>query len=195
MNSLSAQATGSIAESAKRVSERGVLPGDRIAVVVLREPELTDTVMVNERGEAAFAKLGVIQVSNLTITRIQDTLRAEYSRFLRNPAISVEVLRRVSVTGQVHSPSVYMIDVTTTLRQLIARAGGVAPEGAKRDVSIVRDGQRIKVPNWESDQSEAGDLRSGDQVVVGRKSWLQLNALPAASTLVLAASFLYSVTK
>ena len=187
--------TGGIAESARRTANLYVMPGDRIAVVVLREPELTDTVMVNERGEAAFAKLGVMRVADFTIARLQDTLRIEYARFLRNPAISIEVLRRVSVTGEVHVPSVYLVDVTTTVRDLIARAGGVAPDGAKSKVVVVRDGQRIKVPDWESDLSNAMDLRSGDQVVVGRKNWWALNVLPAVSTGVLVVSVLFTVLR
>jgi protein involved in polysaccharide export with SLBB domain len=157
-------------------------PGDRIAVIVARELELTDTVMVNESGEAAFAKLGLMRVDTMSIKQLQEMLREQYSRYLRNPAIEITVLRRIAVQGEVRSPNVYLVDVTTPVRDLIARANGLTDAANRKKIYIIRDGQRIKVENWESDVSAAAELRSGDQVLVGRKNWLVLNALPVAST-------------
>ena len=93
------------------------------------------------------------------------------------------MLRRVSVNGGVAKPNVYYVDVTTTVRDLIARAGGLTEVGNANDVVVIRDGQRIPVRDWQRDRSEASDLRSGDQVVVGRKNWLSMNALPALSVM------------
>jgi protein involved in polysaccharide export with SLBB domain len=137
--SAQTQAATSVAEPARRAATLRVQPGDRIALIVLRERELTDTVMVNERGEAAFAKLGMLRVDSLTMTQLQDTLRTLYGQFLRNPAIEISVLRRVAVNGEVRYPNVYMVDVSTTLRDVIAKAGGVTDNGNKKKVDIVRD--------------------------------------------------------
>ena len=90
---------------------------------------------------------------------------------------------RVSVNGAVARPNVYYVDLTTTVRDLIARAGGVTEVANANDVIVIRDGERIRVRDWQRDQSQTSDLRSGDQVVVGRKSWLSMNLLPALSVM------------
>jgi protein involved in polysaccharide export with SLBB domain len=178
-----------------RASASRLEPGDRIVVHVLREPLLSDTVMVSEKSEAAFAKLGVINVGAFSIGQLQDTLRAEYSKYLRNPAIEIVVLRRVAVNGEVKNPDVYLIDVSTTLRDVIARAGGITETGDRKKVDVVRGSNRVRIKGWEADQGSAGDLRSGDQVIVGRKSWWVLNALPAVSTTVVIASLLLTISR
>jgi len=181
--------------AALRAADARIAPGDRIVMHVVGEPLLTDTMMVNERGEAAFAKLGVMNVSALSIARLQDTLRAEYARYLRNPALELIVLRRIAVNGEVKNPDVYLVDVSTTLRDVIAKAGGLTEQANASKVEIVRDGARTRVPGWQRDRGVTSDLRSGDQVIVGRKNWLLINLLPATSTAVIIASLLISLNR
>jgi len=59
----------------------------------------------------------------------------------------------------------------------------VTEVGNANNVVVIRDGQRIPVRDWESDRSASSDLRSGDQVVVGRKSWISMNLLPTLSVM------------
>jgi polysaccharide export outer membrane protein len=178
-----------------RVAASRPQPGDRIAIHVIGEPNLSDTMMINERGDAPFARLGVIHVTDLSISALEDTLRARYSKFLRTPAIELAVLRRISVEGEVYRPNVYFIDVATTLRELITRAGGMT-EAANRDkVFILRNGVRTHIPNWQSDESVTSDLQSGDQVIVGRKSWLALNLIGAISAGVAITSIILTIAR
>lgn len=158
-------------------------PGDRVWFHVWREPKLSDTVMVDERGDVMLPKVGIVNASALTIGAFRDTVRARIAEFLRDSPIELVVLRRVSVNGAVSRPNVYYVDLTTTVRDLIARAGGVTEVANANDVIVIRDGERIRVRDWQRDQSQTSDLRSGDQVVVGRKSWLSMNLLPALSVM------------
>src|SRR5688572_11040353 len=73
------------ADAVTRSASARVRPGDRIVMHVLREPDLSDTLTVSERGEAAFPKLGIMQIAQLSILQLQDTLRQRYSAYLRNP--------------------------------------------------------------------------------------------------------------
>jgi polysaccharide export outer membrane protein len=164
-------------------------------VHILGEPLLSDTSTVNERGEVALAKLGVLNIARLSIGELQDTVRARYARLLREPAVEVIVLRRVAVNGSVKNPSLYLVDLSSTLRDVIAQAGGVSDNGDRRKVYIVRGGDRIHVPNWESDASRASDLRSGDQIVVDRQAWWKSNIFALTSTAVLIASFAISLMR
>ena len=178
-----------------RVAASHPQPGDRIAIHVIGEPYLSDTMMINERGDAPFAKLGLIHVTDLSIESLQDTLRARYAKFLRTPAIELAVLRRISVEGEVLHPNVYFIDVATTLRELLARAGGMTEAANRNSVSIIREGVRTPVPNWQSNESVASDLQSGDQVVVGRKSWLSLNLIGAISAAGVITSIILTIAR
>jgi polysaccharide export outer membrane protein len=178
-----------------RVAASHPQPGDRIVIHVVGEPNLSDTMMINEQGDAPFARLGVLHVTDLSIAALEDTLRARYAKFLRTPAIELAVLRRISVEGQVMRPDVYFIDVATTLREVIVRAGGMTEAANRSDVSIIRNGERVHVPNWQSSESVTSDLKSGDQVVVGRKSWLALNLIGAISAAGVITSIILAISR
>lgn len=181
--------------AAQRAALTRPRPGDQIALNFFRDRELNANVHVNERGEAAFPKIGVLHVTQMTIADLQDTLRARYGQFLRIPELEVAVLRRVVVNGEVRLPNIYMVDGASTVRDVIARAGGVIETGDRGKVAIIRNGERIPVKGWDRDQGPATDLQSGDQVIVGRKNWLVMNLLSVISTAVLVTSFVIQVSK
>jgi protein involved in polysaccharide export with SLBB domain len=177
------QASDTVPDFVRRAASAHAQPGDRVWFHVWREPKLSDTVMVDERGDVMLPKIGIVNASALSIGALRDTVRARIAEFLRDSPIELVVLRRVSINGEVAKPNVYYVDVTTTVRDLIARAGGVTDAGNANNVVVIRDGHRIPVRDWQRDRSESSDLRSGDQVVVARKSWLSMNALPALSVM------------
>ena len=179
--------------AARRAAEGRIEPGDRVSVKVYLEPSLSDEVLVNSQGNIVLARIGTIHVASIAAGSLQDSLRARYATFLRNPDVAVTVLRRVVVNGDVGRPNVYYVDVTSTLRDVIAQAGGITENGNPDKVAIIRDGQSIPVPNWRDDVSRASDLRSGDQIFVPKRSWLYRNMFSIASTGVLISSFLYTV--
>jgi protein involved in polysaccharide export with SLBB domain len=178
-----------------RAAQAHPQPGDRIFIHVSREPGLTDTALVNERGETAFPKLGIMRVSDLTISALKDSLRTLYSNYLRNPALQIVVLRRVVVNGEVRWPNVYLVDVSSTVSDLIAKAGGFTEASNRSKITIVRGGQRIPVRGWDRGGAAASELRSGDEVLVARRNWLALNILPALSTSAILVSLLVTLTR
>lgn len=173
--------------------EAHVRPGDRIVLRVWREASLSDTVTVDQNGDVVLPRLGPYSVTSHAIGSLQDSLRRRYAEFLRNPSIEVTVLRRIGVHGEVKQPNLYWVDVTMTLRDVIAQAGGVSEDGNANDVVIVRGGTRLKVSRWELGGPFASDLESGDQIVVGRRSWLSRNALAAVSALGVVVSIFVTV--
>jgi Periplasmic protein involved in polysaccharide export len=192
---FSAHAQDPDASSAARRSARSaVQAGDRIVVKVYRELELSDTLLVMADGTITLPRVGVVH-AEMPIAALADTVRARYGKFLRNPSVELVVLRRVSVNGEVLKPDVYYVDVSMTLRDVIARAGGVTADGSDGRVDIVRRGQRIHIPNWQDDYTRASDLESGDQIVVGRRSWLSRNAFSAISSLGLIVSLFVTLRR
>ena len=172
-----------------------VRQGDVILLHFLRERLLSDSVVVDSRGEAVFPKLGVMQVSDFTIRELQDTLMVRYREYLREPELQVSVLRRVVVNGEVRMPGVYHIDASSTVRDVIARAGGPTDAANRKKVFVIRDGIQLAATGWDREVTPTTDLRSGDHLMVGRKNWLVMNAFPAISTAISVTSFVIFLTR
>jgi polysaccharide export outer membrane protein len=152
-------------------------PGDRIALKIWNEPEMSDTFNISERGEAILPKLGTVQVTSLPLAALQDSLRRAYAVYLRNPSVEIAVLRRISVQGEVRQPGIYMADLTMGLPDIIARAGGYTEAGNPRNVVILREGRRIRYGREGGDGLLASELQSGDQVFVRPRSALARNPM------------------
>jgi polysaccharide export outer membrane protein len=178
-----------------RASAAHAEPGDRVYLHVWREQKLSDTVTVDEKGDVLFPKIGVISAASMTIGDFRDTVRTRFAEYLRDSPVDVTVLRRVAVNGEVNKPDVYYMDVSMTLRDVIARAGGITDNGNPNNVAVVRGTQRIPVRDWQEDRSTTSDLRSGDQIVVGRKNWFSMNALSVISVSTVVASLIISLAR
>jgi protein involved in polysaccharide export with SLBB domain len=149
--------------------------GDDVVVVVFQEKELSARVYVDGRNQITLPRIGSLVVSGLTSDMLRDTVRSRYAAFLRDPSVDVRVLRRVTVNGAVLKPDVYYVDPSLALRDVVARAGGVTGEGDTRRVMIVRGSEATRFPNWQETAEGQTELRSGDEVVVGRRSWAAIN--------------------
>lgn len=165
-----------------------IRPGDQIALRILREPEMSGVFTVADDGRVLLPRLGSIQVDNRSTAALRDSLAGAYAEFLRRPSLEVTVLRRIGVRGEVRKPDLYLVDLTLTLRDVIAQAGGVTENGDPGRIEIVRDGERIRIGDRETAQFLTSQLRSGDQIIVGRRSWFS-NPTVAISTLTALASF------
>lgn len=150
-------------------------PGDDVVVLVFQERDLSGRSYVDDHGQIVLPRIGPIDASTLTAAMLRDTVRTRYAGFLRDPSVDVRALRRVTVNGAVLKPDVYFIDPSMTLRDAIARAGGVTPEGDYNTVTLVRDAHAQRYADWMTTDTGATELRSGDEIVISRRSWLTLN--------------------
>lgn len=166
-----------------------IRPGDQISLRILREPEMGGVFTVADDGRVLLPRLGSIRVDDRSATALRDSLASAYAEFLRDPSLEVTVLRRIGVRGEVQKPDLYLVDLTLTLRDVIAQAGGVTENGDRNKIEIVRDGERIDLGDGDQAQYLASQLRSGDQIVVGRRSWLA-NPAVAIPTLTALGTFL-----
>jgi polysaccharide export outer membrane protein len=159
-----------------RASSVSLGPGDFIQLKIWREPDLSDTVQVDNAGMAVFPKLGPIQVTGIRPDSLERRLVHDYSRYLQNPSINVRVLRRITISGAVTRPGSYPVDLTMTVSDALALAGGPSTEGKSDEVELRRGGRRWLVDlSSQIDRSGELSLRSGDQLFVPKKSWLSRN--------------------
>ena len=153
-----------------------VNPGDRISLRVFEEEEMNAEYPVDEDGFVVLPKLGLVRVDTLSVRRLPGFLREAYTEYLRNPAVEVAVFRRIGVHGEVNEPTIYWLDITMTLRDAIAMAGGVTERGNPNRIMLVRGDDRFEFEGYGRSALLAVGLRSGDQIIVDRRSWLSLNA-------------------
>ena len=158
------------------VASSSLGPGDFVLVKIWREPELSDTVQVDNSGVAVFPKLGPIEVTGIRPDSLERLLVHDYSRYLQNPSIKVTVLRRITIWGAVMRPGTYPVDLTMAITDALALAGGASSEGKSDKVELRRGSMRGMI-DLSRETKRVGDLslRSGDQLVVPRRSWVSRN--------------------
>jgi protein involved in polysaccharide export with SLBB domain len=166
----------------------GLRAGDAVQVSVWREEDLSGTFTIDDRGIVTLPLLGERRVAGVPATELRDALLTDYREYLQNPSIEVAVLRRVTVLGSVGQPGLYTVDTTMSLREAIGLAGGVAPTGDAKDIRLLRDGRVVRTMLDGSASIGAVDIRSGDEIVVGERSWLERNSGTLLGSLIAAAA-------
>ena len=170
-------------------------PGDLIQIDVWREEDLSGIFPVNECGVVTLPMLGDKQVTHIPMDELRDVLIGEYRVQLRNPSIQIIPLRKVLVLGAVNKPGPYEVDPTTSVLGVIAQAEGVAPGGNVKQIRILRGGEVIQERVAPEVALSNLDVRSGDQIEVGQRSWLERNRSFVVSVLLAIPSVIYTITR
>ena len=175
--------------------EIGLMPGDAVRVEIWQEPDLEGEFMVSPKGIAVFPLLGERKVTGVPADLLEEQLAAEYRAYLENPSVKMTALRRIAILGEVRQPGLYPVDATMSLTEVIALAGGVSPAGDTHAVRLFRNGVVMEQNLDESMVGTAMSIHSGDQIVVGERSWFRRNATYvtvgiASATSILVALFL-----
>jgi protein involved in polysaccharide export with SLBB domain len=190
-----AQVSSGALDLPSRAAQLQPKAGDRVVVHVYGDATLSDAATLDERGRIMLPRIGMIQADAFTVAQLRDTVRARLATILKDPAVEVTVLRRIIVGGEVMKPGVYFADLTASIGEMIAQSGGLKETASARKVYLLRGAEKTRINNWESDQSPASDLHSGDQILVGRQSWLALNIIPFASVTLAVTSLAISVLR
>lgn len=172
------------------VGTGGLNPGDQIRIIVWRKPEFSGDFPISANGTITHPLYREVQVTGVPLSVVEDRLRTFLTRYETTPQFVIQPLVRIILGGEVRSPNIYSVPPETTIAQAIALAGGATERGEMRQVRVVRDRQDIKMDVSKPD-SDAGilQIRSGDQILVGRarQSILQYIS-PITSTIAAAAA-------
>ena len=161
-----------------------LVPGDILRVVIWREQGLSGDFQVDQDGTLVLPLLGKLQVDDRAWNIVKDDLMQDYLRDLRNPSIELTPFRSVYVLGEVNLPGRYNVHPTNdNLAGAVSLAGGVTPDGDITHMRIIRDGV-ILLDGIVGEQrlAELG-IRSGDQLFIGRRGWLDRNSTFIASAI------------
>lgn len=158
-------------------------PGDVISALVWREPDLSGQFIVDPTGSVVIPMLGQRQVAGRSWNEVREELLTDYARELRNPSIELTPLRRVFVMGEVNNPGMYTLDPAISLAGAVAMAGGASPQGELRKIRVLRDGTAVLDGVAVETRLAQVGVRSGDQILVGRRGWFERNSTFLVSAL------------
>ncbi len=144
------QLSKQIEEPVKVIVEYKIAPGDRLSIVVFRHPELSTRkfgafqqdlgLLVSQKGTIILPLIGEVKVQGLTKYEAANMLKKEFSKYIKNPNVYVEILnQRVYVVGEVNRPGpVQFFDDRITLIEALARAGDFNIYAKRDKVMIIR---------------------------------------------------------
>ena len=171
---VSAQPQGTASSPEYVVGESDVL-----RINVWKEPEVSQpSVTVRPDGMISMPLIGVVKVSGMTPTQIQEMLTKKLERFLGKSQVTVTVVdvrsKSVYLAGEVMKPGVYPLLSSTNVAQLVIKAGGLTPYAHRKSVIVLRNvnGSQQKMPVnlakvLSGDAPEQNiELMPGDTVVV-----------------------------
>ena len=150
--------------------------GDIVRLKNWSAPDQSGDLPVNERGLVLVPTVGALEVQGLTTDSLQQRIISAFSGRIDPSRVDVQLFRPITVTGGVKSPSVQLVDGSTSVLSLIAKAGGAIRPGGDNRVFIVRSG----APTREiSVADRVGDLgiRSSDQLYVQDPPFVVRNEL------------------
>ena len=177
--------------------------GDVISINVFPAEEFSKEVTVQPDGNIEIPMLGSLKAEGMKPDDLQKILTAKFSKYVSNPAITINVRKfssnKVAVIGQINQPGYFEYREGMRLLDLVAQAGGTMDYARRDRIRIFR---RVKSADDKvSEEVLKADLEavfsgqmdknillvSGDIVYIPRKSystaakWITDNFVPWAT--------------
>jgi protein involved in polysaccharide export with SLBB domain len=161
-------------------------PGDRIALRVIGETTLTDTFVVKPTRTILLPNIGEIPVAGVLRSELNDYLRKQIGRYIRDPQLEATALVRVSMTGGIGKPGFYNLPADVLMSDAIMAAGG--PRGGSGNsfgggsggdvgkTQVLRGNYVVVSKEQARDALQRGvsldqlNIQSGDVIDVGKSS-------------------------
>jgi polysaccharide biosynthesis/export protein len=167
---LRAQQSGTAALSAAAGSYT-LRPGDVLKVEVWGQQQFSGQFLVDETGHLQYPVLGDIEVRNLTVGELRERMRSGLEQIFKSPFVTVAPLFRMAVLGNVQHAGLYTVDPTLSVLDVVAMAGGPSPSGDMNKIRLLRAGAEAHLSFNQGRSLQEMGVRSGDQIVVGRKAF------------------------
>lgn len=99
------------------------------------------TYLVDEDGYIHYPFLGKINVNNMTLTEVQETLQEKVDLYLQDASVFVKLVSRtITVLGEVGNPgNISMVKSRMTIFETLGMAGDVTDYGNYENVKIIRE--------------------------------------------------------
>jgi polysaccharide export outer membrane protein len=179
---------------AQTTSPQGLGPGDQVRIIVYKGEEFSGLFTIAADGTIVHPLFREINVIGVPLSTVEDRIRTFLLKYQTNPQFVIEPLVRIIVGGEVRTPNVYSVPPQTTVAQAIALAGGPTDRASLSKVTIIRDRQEVRmdVTRADSDASVL-QIRSGDQILIGRRSPPVTNLVGVVASSVAAVAAVLSI--
>ncbi len=168
---LSGQQAGSTPVTTGASGSYTLRTGDVLKVAVWGHEEFSGEFAVDETGHLQYPVIGDIEVKDLTVWQLRDRMKQGLEQIFKNPFVTVAPLFRMAVLGEVRNPGLYTVDPTLSVLDVVALAGGPTPAGNMNKIHLLRAGEEAQLSFARGRSLQDMGVRSGDQVIVGRKAF------------------------
>lgn len=156
-------------------------PGDKIQIVVWRNPELSVTVPVRPDGKISTPLVEDLWASDKTSTQLARDIEKVLAKYIQNPVVTVIVTefggvygQQIRVIGEAAKPQALPYRENMTLLDVMIAVGGITDFAAGNKASVVRriGGKSTQFGVRLEDLIEGGDLsanvvmRPGDILII-----------------------------
>jgi len=133
--------------------EHKLVPNNRLSILIYNHPELSTRdvraqvapadergALIAQDGTINIPLVGVVRIAGLTAREASNLLSREYSRYIKNAHVTLEVLnKRIYVLGEVRRPGrVNIIEDTGNLLEALSSTGGLTEFADRNRISIIR---------------------------------------------------------
>jgi len=127
--------------------------GDRLAISVWKQPDLSRTLPVRSDGKISLPLIGEVKAAGETPLKLEEEITGKLQPYLAEPEVTVIVEQinseKFNILGRVAKPGSYPLVNPTTVLDAIALAGGCRDFAKQKDIYILRrhsDGTETKLP-------------------------------------------------
>ena len=150
-----------------------IVAGDKLAVSVYGEQDLSLSVTVRPDGKITYPHAGEVQAAGLTPIQLAETLAEQIKVAVRKPMVTVTVVEgqndKIYVVGGGVKPTVYEIAKYKTLLQVLASIEDMSQADLEQ-ASLVRDNvvvlKGFRELYEEGDVTRNQEIRSGDVILL-----------------------------
>lgn len=154
--------------------------GDIVKVSVYEQPDLATTSQITASGQIMLPLAGSVMLKGLTAAQAEQAIatRLRSGGFVKQPQVSVVVQeyrsQQVAVLGYVRKPDKYPVEATSSVLEVLARAGGVTEEAGDLITVVRNTGDKkstFKVSLasfYNGDMGQNIAVNSGDLIIVPR---------------------------
>lgn len=115
---------------------------DILSIVFWKDKDMTTDVTVRPDGKISLSLINEISAAGLTPDQLRERITEESKKYLEDANVTVVVKqinsRKVYITGQVAKQGPYVLNVPTTVMQLISLAGGLQEFADSKNIVVIR---------------------------------------------------------
>ena len=163
------------AAAAQEPHDPRVLPGDVVRIKVWREPDMDGDYLVDPFGVVTLPLVGDLEVRGETQRSLKARLQEAYAGEIADLALTVLVLKRIRVSGEVRAPGIFPMEPTLRVADALIMAGGRSETGRWNEILLRRGGEARTVDLLEDAPLYELALETGDEILVLQRSWLSRN--------------------